>query len=85
MPLQYFSGSGSTRPVPDRKDFHLIGHLGEAFGFIGGLLWQPDTKNGFIFLQNGCASSGKYNKGRYSRNYRWEENFMKSIIENVFP
>ena len=85
LPLQYFSGSGSTKPAPNRPDFHLVGHLGEAYGFIGGLMWQPGTKNGFIFLQNGFATDYKHNKGRYSRNYRWEENFMKTIIENVFP
>jgi CubicO group peptidase (beta-lactamase class C family) len=85
LPLQYFSGSGSTKPAPNRPDFDLVGHLGEAYGFIGGLMWQPGTKNGFIFLQNGFATDYKHNKGRYSRNYRWEENFMKTIIENVFP
>ena len=85
LPLQYFSGSGSTKPAPNRPDFDLVGHLGEAYGFIGGLMWQPGTKNGFLFLQNGFATDYKHNKGRYSRNYRWEENFMKTIIENVFP
>ena len=85
LALQYFSGSGSTKPAPNRPDFDLVGHLGEAYGFIGGLMWQPGTKNGFIFLQNGFATDYKHNKGRYSRNYRWEENFMKAIIENVFP
>ena len=84
LALQYFSGTGSTRPAPDRPDFDLIGHLGEAYGFIGGLMWQPNTKNGFIFMQNGFATDYKYNKGRYSRNYRWEENFMKAITENVY-
>ena len=85
LPLEYFSGNGSTRPAPNRPDFDLVGHLGEAYGFIGGLMWQPGTKNGFLFLQNGFATDYKHNKGRYSRNYRWEENFMKTIIENVFP
>ncbi|MBR1590883.1 MAG: serine hydrolase [Acidaminococcaceae bacterium] len=84
LALQYFSGTGSTKPAPDRPDLDLIGHLGEAYGFIGGLMWQPNTKNGFVFLQNGFATDYKYNKGRYSRNYRWEEKFMKAIIENVF-
>ena len=85
LALQQFSGTGSTRPAPNRPDFDLVGHLGEAYGFIGGLMWQPGTKNGFIFLQNGFATDYKHNKGRYSRNYRWEENFMKAIIENAFP
>ena len=84
LALQYFSGTGSTKPAPNRPDFDLIGHLGEAYGFIGGLMWQPGTKNGFVFLQNGFATGYKQNKGRYSRNYRWEENVMKAIIENVF-
>ena len=84
LALQYFSGSGSTKPAPNRPDFDLIGYLGEAYGFIGGLMWQPGTKNGFVFLQNGFATGYKQNKGRYSRNYRWEENVMKAIIENVF-
>jgi CubicO group peptidase (beta-lactamase class C family) len=84
LALQYFSGSGSTKPAPNRPDFDLIGHLGEAYGFIGGLMWQPGTKNGFVFLQNGFATGYKQNKGRYSRNYRWEENIMKTIIENIF-
>lgn len=85
LSMQYFSGRGSTKPVPDRPDFDLIGHLGEAYGFIGGVLWQPHTKNGFIFLQNGQATPESQNKGRYSRNFRWEENFMNAIIRNVFP
>jgi CubicO group peptidase (beta-lactamase class C family) len=84
LALQYFSGTGSTKPAPNRPDFDLVGHLGEAYGFIGGLMWQPGTKNGFVFLQNGFATGYKQNKGRYSRNYRWEENVMKAIIENVF-
>ena len=61
LALQYFSGTASTRPAPNRPDFDLVGHLGEAYGFIGGLMWQPGTKNGFIFLQNGFATSYKYN------------------------
>ena len=85
MPIQLFKGNGETRPVPSRPGFHLYGHLGEAYGFIGGLMWQPETQNGFIFLQNGCASSEKYNPGNYSLNNRWEENFMKAIIDTVFP
>ena len=85
MPIQLFKGNGETRPAPNRPGFHLLGHLGEAYGFIGGLMWQPETQNGFIFLQNGCASDAKYNRGTYSLNYRWEENFMKAIIDNVFP
>ena len=84
LALQYFSGSGSTKPAPNRPDFDLVGHLGEAYGFIGGLMWQPGTKNGFVFLQNGFATGYKQNKGRYSRNYRWEENVMKAVIENVY-
>ena len=84
LALQYFSGTGSTKPAPNRPDFDLVGHLGEAYGFIGGLMWQPGTKNGFVFLQNGFATGYKQNKGRYSRNYRWEENIMKAIIENAY-
>ena len=85
MPLQLFRGDGETRPAPNRPGFHLLGHLGEAYGFIGGLMWQPETQNGFLFLQNGCASSKNNLKGTYSLNNRWEENFMKVIIDNVFP
>lgn len=85
LPFQYFSGQGSTKGAPDRPDFDLVGHFGEAYGFIGGLLWQPQTQNGFIFLQNGQATPEKMNRGRYSRNLRWEENFMNTIITNVFP
>ena len=85
LSLQYFSGRGSTKAAPHRPDFDLVGHFGEAYGFIGGLLWQPQTKNGFIFLQNGQATPESKNAGRYSRNLRWEENFMNTIITNVFP
>lgn len=85
LATQYFSGRGSTKPAPGRPDFNLVGHVGEAYGFIGGVMWQPGTKNGFLFLQNGQATPESRNKGRYSRNLRWEENIMSAVIRHVFP
>lgn len=85
LAMQYMDGKGTTKPAPDRPDFDLVGHFGEAYGFIGGLFWQPGTKNVFVFLQNGCATPEEDNPGRYSRSYRYEEDMLQPIIENAFP
>lgn len=85
LAMQYMSGKGTTKPAPNRPDFDLVGHFGEAYGFIGGLFWQPGTKNGFVFIQNGCATPEEDNPGRYSRSYRCEEDMLQPIIENAFP
>lgn len=83
--LQYLSGTGSTKAAPGRPDVDLTGHFGEAYGFIGGLFWQPGTQNGFVFLQNGCATPEEDNPGRYSRSYRQEEAMLEPIVRYAFP
>lgn len=84
LALQIFPGSGLTRPL-EKREVSLTGHFGEAYGFIGGVLWQPGTGNGFVFFQTGTATPESANPGLYSANYRWQEKFITAIMDNAFP
>ena len=34
----------------------MKGHIGEAYGLISNLFYNPNTKSGFTFAINGCIN-----------------------------
>ncbi|MEM8861581.1 MAG: serine hydrolase domain-containing protein [Chloroflexota bacterium] len=60
---------------------NYIGHLGEAYGLLSGLLFDPITTNGLIYIIAGTSYSPEENPGRKSAFTAWEE----AIIEEWLP
>lgn len=59
----------------------LRGHLGEAYGLLSGLFFDPKTRSGFIFMLNGWENP---EKGTYSSVYLVEEEIIRMVREAVF-
>lgn len=60
---------------------NLIGHLGEAYGLLSGLLFDPSSGDGLIYIVPGTSGSPEQNPGRQSPFSVWEE----VIIEEWHP
>jgi CubicO group peptidase (beta-lactamase class C family) len=60
-----------------------FGHLGEAYGLLSGLVFDPVTKNGMIYLIGGLGANPDEYVGKYSTFYRWEELILNTLYENV--
>lgn len=72
---------GTSRPLPSGTQ-DLIGHTGEAYGLLSGLMFLPGTKDGFVYVMNGEAISEEDRRaqGVYSGNYRWQEKLMTVFL-----
>lgn len=48
---------GLGTQITDRlfEDRRMVGHQGTAYGMVSGLFFDPEAKNGFVLLTNGCG------------------------------
>ncbi|MEM9777358.1 MAG: serine hydrolase domain-containing protein [Chloroflexota bacterium] len=60
---------------------NFVGHLGEAYGLLSGLLFDPNSGDGLIYIIPGTSGSPEENPGRKSAFSAWEE----VIIEEWLP
>ncbi len=58
-----------------------LGHTGEAYGLLSGLLFDPESGDGMIYIIGGTSGSPEENPGRESAFTAWEE----EILKNLFP
>ena len=60
----------------------FFGHTGVAFGLLGGLFFDPTTKDGFAYMMNGEALEEDVDPrslGRAGDNYIWEEKIWDAV------
>lgn len=75
-------GSSSAR-VSEKFSIDLIGHTGVAYGLLSGLFFEPNTRNGFVYMLNGLALDEENDpraRGKFSGNYVWEEKIMSALV-----
>lgn len=61
---------------------NFIGHTGVAFGLLGGLFFDPTTRDGFCYMMNGEAiaeDDDPRSLGRANGNYIWEEKIFDAV------
>lgn len=62
----------------------LWGHLGDAYGLLSAMLFDPMRDAGFVYIIGGVGCDPESYKGEYSAFYRWEEALQCAIIEALF-
>ncbi len=86
LSVQRFTDStddnGSDRIV-EPGGLKWFGHLGEAYGLLSGLLFDPVTKNGMIYVIGGVGSNPEKDPGAYSSFFRREELILNALYENA--
>ncbi len=61
----------------------MWGHHGDAYGLLGGMLFDPKEGFGFIYLIGGSASPPEKSRGKYSSWFIWEEEIQEAILEEA--
>jgi CubicO group peptidase (beta-lactamase class C family) len=59
------------------------GHRGEAYGFLGGLWFDPQRKVGFVFLIGGLGDDPLRHPGEYSSFNAWEEVIQSALLDEI--
>ncbi|MCX7024861.1 MAG: serine hydrolase [Spirochaetes bacterium] len=77
-------GYGSDRLVAE-GGVKLWGHHGDAYGLLGGLLFEPAGKFGFVYLVGGESVPPAGNRGRFSSFFIWEEEIHAAMIDMLRP
>jgi CubicO group peptidase (beta-lactamase class C family) len=63
--------------------FTGVGHLGDAWGLTSGLIFNPATKNGLIFMIGGPGFDPSNYPGEYSGLYRYEEKILDALYRRA--
>lgn len=56
-----------------------FGHLGDAYGLLSGLLFDPVAKNALVYIIGGQGYDPTLHKGLYSVYTRWEERVLSAL------
>ncbi|MGL4231980.1 MAG: serine hydrolase domain-containing protein [Casimicrobium sp.] len=80
--LDLSNGRTGDRAV-EGGGFSGVGHLGNAYGLTSAFIFDPQTKNGLIFLVGGTAADPEGDKGQYSAFYRYEERILTALYRGA--
>ncbi len=59
---------------------NYIGHLGDAYGLLSGLLFDPEKGDGMIYIIGGTSCAVEENPGRESAFTAWEEVVLRKLL-----
>ena len=77
-------GDRLTPPVmPGGHGFTGVGHLGFAYGLESGFVFDPQTRNGMIYLIGGTGADPDKNTGEYSSLSIWQEQIMTALAAQL--
>lgn len=79
------AGGSGDRIEAARKDLQLWGHMGDAYGLLSAMLFDPARDWGFVFIIGGVGCDPEAYKGEFSAFYRWEEEIMRAIVAADAP
>ncbi|HLL13357.1 MAG TPA: serine hydrolase, partial [Rubrivivax sp.] len=82
---QLFTDQGGKPGTGDRigspaGGFRGAGHLGEAYGLLSGLVFDPATRNGMAYAMGGISADPNQHRGVYSAFSRWEETVLATLL-----
>ncbi|MBK8047502.1 MAG: beta-lactamase family protein [Anaerolineales bacterium] len=69
--------------VAGRSDIQLWGHLGNAYGLLGAMLFDPRRNTGLVYLIGGVSREPAIYTGTYSAFTRWEEQILSAIYATI--
>lgn len=73
---------GGDRLLPSGGP-RLWGHHADAYGLLGGMLFDPAEGYGFVYIIGGTACQPERLRGRYSSWFLWEEEIQAAILESI--
>ncbi len=84
--LHHLTGSpadafGAADSLPPSSIEPNWGHLGDAYGLLAAMLFDPRRDAGFIYIIGGVGRDPDTYKGEHSAFYRWEEAIQRAIME----
>ena len=75
----------TNRPMGDRIVEHQVlpfaGHTADAYGLLGGMLFDRHRGNGIIYIVGGTGSEKNEYWGKYSAFYGWEEGLLTAAAD----
>ncbi len=72
-------GFGGDRLLPGGSPA-LWGHHGDAYGFLGGMMFHPEKRYGYLYFINGTAAEPEKRLGRHSSFFLWEEEIQEAVL-----
>ena len=86
--VQIFTDQGGTPGAGDRAGAPMgglkgAGHLGEAYGLLSGLIFDPALRHGVAYAMGGLSANPDGFVGEYSAFSRWEESVLRSLHQEV--
>ncbi|HZF80978.1 MAG TPA: serine hydrolase [Rubrivivax sp.] len=74
---------GSGDRISATGGFRGAGHLGDAYGLLSGLVFDPVTRNGMVFAIGGVSADPERYRGVYSAFSRWEEAVLATLQQHT--
>ena len=75
----------TNRPMGDKivadRDLPFAGHTADAYGLLGGMLFDRKKGNGIVYIVGGTGSDKNQYLGTYSAFYRWEEDLLTAAAD----
>ena len=75
-----FNIDGGDR-IAKEQDLPFAGHTADAYGLLGGLLFDRHRGNGLVYIVGGTGSEREQFLGTYSAFYGWEEALLTAGAE----
>jgi len=74
---------GSGNRLVEGGGLRGLGHLGDAYGLDGTFAFDPQRRDGIIFLAGGTGFDPETDRGRYSGFNRYEERILTAVHRHV--
>ena len=75
----------TNRPMGDKilpdRDLPFAGHTADAYGLLGGMMFDRKKGNGIVYIVGGTGSDKDKYYGRHSAFYGWEEDLLTAAAE----
>lgn len=76
-----FTNRGAGDRIVADQDLPFAGHTADAYGLLGGMLFDREKKNGIVYIVAGTGSDKNQYFGKYSTFYGWEEDLLTAGAE----
>jgi len=62
----------------------MEGHHADAYGLLGGMLFNVDARKGFVYLIGGTAADPAKRPGRFSSYRSWQEDIQAAAVDYLY-
>jgi len=81
-----FTNAGTGDRITANQDLPFAGHTADAYGLLGGMVFDRKLGNGIIYIVAGTGSDKEKYPGKYSAFYGWEESLLTAAADYArFP